>query len=437
MVDKNDINILKFLPLKSFIHCNFWYKLTDTKLNVDKLSDSPKNISGFIKKAHTSRTLLEVDCTAFNELAEKSINLNLTLMKWRLLPDLDISIIKKTKFLLLGAGTLGCGVARSLLAWGAHQITFVDCGKVSLSNPVRQNLFMYDDALNGGKPKASTAAERLKQIHPFVTSTGYCLQIPMPAHSVGELRKSDINETLNTLKNLINCHDVVFLLTDSRESRWLPTMLAAFYGKMTINTALGFDSFLVMRHGTNISTSKSSCTSSRVIEGLKEIEGSNLGCYFCNDIVAPGNSLKDRTLDQQCTVTRPAVANIASSLAVELTIALLQHKFRDAASAFYQLSNDTINREDIPEDILGIVPHSIRGNICSFDYLITATERFSECIACSKRILEKFKQEGNDFVIDVLNSSTILEEVSGVTKLTCQANEDIEFESDEDSISLE
>ena len=58
-------------------------------------------------------------------------------MKWRMAPDLEIDILHKTSCLLLGSGSLGCQVARNLVAWGYRKITFVDSGKVAYSNPVR------------------------------------------------------------------------------------------------------------------------------------------------------------------------------------------------------------------------------------------------------------------------------------------------------------
>jgi len=48
---------------------------------------------------------------------------------------------------------------------------------------------------------------------------------------------------------------------------------------------LGFETFLVMRHGLAEEHHDSS------------VNGDRLGCYFCNDIVAPRNSVADRTLD--------------------------------------------------------------------------------------------------------------------------------------------
>ena len=204
-------------------------------------------------------------------LADSSVDLNLKLMKWRLAPDLDLEKIKNTKCLLLGAGTLGGYVSRNLLGWGVRKVTFVDYGKVSYSNPVRQPLFEFDDCVDGGKPKAPQAAQMLKRIYPGVDSEGHTLSVPMLGHPFTDEAKTKAD--LEKLEGLIEAHDVIFLLMDTRESRWLPTVIGKANGKIVMNAALGFDSYVVMRHGAE----------------SKDDGKMSLGCYFCNDVVAPAD----------------------------------------------------------------------------------------------------------------------------------------------------
>lgn len=63
-----------------------------------------------------------------------------------------------------------------------------------------------------------------------MNARGVEMTIPMPGHAAGG--EADTRENLELLVRLFKEHDVVYLLTDSRESRWLPTMLGMATGKV-------------------------------------------------------------------------------------------------------------------------------------------------------------------------------------------------------------
>ncbi|CAG0890269.1 unnamed protein product [Cyprideis torosa] len=289
------------------------------------------------------------------KLAEAALDLNLQLMRWRLVPEIDLLGIKKAKCLLLGAGTLGCNVARALLGWGVRHISFVDNGVVSMSNPARQSLYVLQDCLPMGEKKAIAAGAAMKKIFPGSTGSYISLSIPMPGHPFSETERARVKDNIESLETLIDSHDVVFLLLDSREARWLPSLLGAYYNKIVINAALGFDSFLVMRHGRRTLREAESPVKEKLhagsAHGIRLLQGSQLGCYFCNDVVAPGDSVSDRTLDQQCTVSRPGLSFIASALAAELAVSVLLHPLSIKCTAWNyddsQFPESTIQEWDL------------------------------------------------------------------------------------------
>ncbi|AAS52979.1 AER298Cp [Eremothecium gossypii ATCC 10895] len=362
--------------------CSFSLELSVTG---DAMSTSQLKASGWERNVRGLLTPKISELGAIidpTKLAEQSIDLNLKLMKWRLVPDINLDIVKNCKVLLLGAGTLGCYVARSLLAWGVRKITFVDNGSVSYSNPVRQPLFNFTDC---GQPKATSAAAAMKAIFPLVDATGFQLEVPMIGHPLTDeaRQKKDYEE----LRQLIRDHDIVFLLMDSRETRWLPTILGNLESKLVINAALGFDSYLVMRHGN-----------------YEQPESSRLGCYFCHDVVAPSDSLTDRTLDEMCTVTRPGVALIAAAYATELAVSVLQHPQGN-------------NAPETSESVLGSVPHQLRGFLPQLSTVKLRTPAYKHCSACSSVIVDAVRENGWEFLREALVDHRIVERLSGLAQV--------------------
>lgn len=69
---------------------------------------------------------------------------------------------------------------------------------------------------------------------PPQNAEGHTLSIPMPGHPVNssEATVAQARRDVAQLEALISGHDVVFLLMDTRESRWLPTVIAASQRKV-------------------------------------------------------------------------------------------------------------------------------------------------------------------------------------------------------------
>ena len=80
----------------------------------------------------------------------------------------------------------------------------------------------------------------------FQNATGHTLSIPMPGHPIPSSPPSILEDTkkqVQKLEKLIEEHDVVYLLMDSRESRWLPTVIGRAKGKvrLEISTSIFYD----------------------------------------------------------------------------------------------------------------------------------------------------------------------------------------------------
>jgi ubiquitin-like modifier-activating enzyme ATG7 len=147
--------------------------------------------------------------------------------------------------------------------------------------------------------------------------------------------------------------------------------------------ALGFDSYLI---------------------SLQKQRGSGLsGCYFCQDDSAPSNSLAYRTLDQQCTVSRPGVSAIASAYAVELLAACSQD-----AQPF-------VGETLVEPSLLGLIPNHIRGFMDTYKNTLDCVSESPTCVCCSPPILEAYEEPG--FLEQVCLNSEILKQVSGLSAL--------------------
>lgn len=87
-----------------------------------------------------------------------------------------------------------------------------------------------------------------------------------------------------------------------------------------------------------------------------------------------------------------------------------------------------------PEDHpLGIVPHQIRGFLANFQNMLIHGQSYAQCSACSKPILDAYRNDGWDFVKKALGDREYVTELSGLAEIQRQADamaEAIDFSDD-------
>ena len=136
-----------------------------------------------------------------------------------------------------------------------------------------------------------------------------------------------------------------------------------------------------------------------------------MGLIFLCSLLTTYQSTMNRTLDQQCTVTRPGVSAIAAALLVEITVSVLQHPDQALAPA------SATGEPASAEHPLGIVPHQIRGFLSTFQNLVISGKSYDKCSACSPAIIEAYATHGWDFVERALIDRGYVEELSGLAEV--------------------
>ena len=122
--------------------------------------------------------------------------------------------------------------------------------------------------------------------------------------------------------------------------------------------------------------------------------------------------MRDRTLDQQGTVTRPGLAPIASAMGVEMMVALLHRNSKDSSA-------------------LGQIPHMIRGDLGDWSVANIKTPSFNCCTGCSEKVVKKWREDGFGLVEKVCEDEKYLEDLTGLTELKTQA-EEVDWDIDDD-----
>ena len=83
----------------------------------------------------------------------------------QLIEGWDQDTLSNSSIMIVGIGALGCEIAKDFALMGIGKLILVDLDTIEISNLSRQMLFRPGDE---GRPKAEVAAERIKEMNPYL-----------------------------------------------------------------------------------------------------------------------------------------------------------------------------------------------------------------------------------------------------------------------------
>ncbi|KXN81433.1 Ubiquitin-like modifier-activating enzyme ATG7 [Leucoagaricus sp. SymC.cos] len=218
---------------------------------------------------------------------------------------------------------------------------------------------------------------------------GPCLADLSPMMDPGSLAYEAVDLSLKFIcwriipeLNLEKILPIRCLLLGAGSSRaWSKT---AHTQSVVLNAAIGFDTCVVMRHG-----SRGASPSTNVETGTPQR-------HYC--------SLTDRALDRMCTVTRPRLAPIAAATAVE-------RRFK----------------------------HQIRGYLAQFRNLNVMGASYDKRSGCSETVVQAYEKEGFTVLLKAFNDQKYFESPTGLDKLLDKGQlevlESVDWDEDEDDVA--
>ncbi len=216
----------------------------------------------------------------------------------------------------------------------------------------------------------------------------------MPGHYITDEQIDVTYKDLQVIEEEIKNHDVLLNCFDSREARYFPSLIGALHNKLVLSIGIGYDSFVIVRHGKygeDFGENLEKCLKDPTQEDyLKDLNKNDIGCFFCSDYLPPNDTMSNRTLDQQCTVSRPGISMVSCGIGVEMIVNALH------------------------DGKIGKNLHFVRGVFGSnFEFVSYENSRYENCTACSKNVIKEYLNDKKGFMTNILNNPQILNKFSG------------------------